>query len=593
MASIAKFAIMFTANASGVEAGVNRAEKSLRGLSVAAAASNGRMGALGGGIARVVTGLGGLAAGVLSVNALKNSFTGAIDRLDDLGDKASGLQETAERLSQIEYVSVRSGSNAEAAAAGVEMLTRNLGQAVTEGGDLANMFQSLGLDVQEMSKQTPIENFIQSIQAIGELGTVYEKAAASKALFGRGAKALAPLIENPDDIATFIEDFDMLHGNVALAAEEAGKAKDQFDRLKEAVDGVGESMVIAFGPRVTGLVEALANKLGELNNSTGTDGESAGSAWVKGFFGSIDDTFRKVAKASSPALFGFMNDAFAGDAMNKVAVPSKAALDLIKGDKTNAGLIRMGKEPILPAELTAKEERAKRLEDASLRGEKRAQQTYETTTSAIRAAEARERFLNKSISSGSYVAPAEVVSDAVEIGGQSLGELLDMDEVEADITKLRESIIKDIETPLDVLNDRLEKIAKVYQAGQLSEEENQRAIAAARKDYVSSLERMAKGTDATGGDQPGMMGGIDPALQRMIDFSMPAGGFVGGVMPTNFRLFSPPGDGSRQTIMASDVLDSAGVPYFDQQMGEDPQLADANRYLQQIAQNTAVPQAVY
>lgn len=622
MAGIAKFAIMFTANASGVEQGVNRAEKSLRGLSGAAASSNTAMGSLGGGIAKVGASIAGLAAGAITVQKLGSFVLSAVDRIDQLGDRADALDETADNLNALDYAAVRMGSSGEAVASSLNKMVKSLGEAEMNGGPAAEAIEKLGLNLDELTKMSPTEALVEISSALAEIPNTYERASVASKIFGRGSAELGAVLKmSGEDLEKYMSRYRELNGTLTDdSVKAASVAQDAIDDIGVAFDGLGNVVIGAAGPQIKGMADDISKMVSNLSNSqefaTKIDSTFVGMRLTLGLvldiIGPISRGMQIIAGASKVIL----SLSSIGDTLGFLSGNRKAFKDSLFTEGLN-DILGKAEEVSKKVEVIGKTtvETKKTVADAA-NGMNGAigsvgDTANETSEDIKGIGVAAEESAAKLQTAGEKMRDTAMIGQGAANGGLSsfwsalndyfvgdgslhkettdaLGDFFSG--VSKSIQDFGDSLTEEMRTPMEKFEDRMNDINDAFDRGTISVETYNRASKKAFDDMQT-----ASGIDVIGGDQPGMMGGgIDPALQRMIDFSMPNAGFAGdGSMPANWRLFAPPGDDtSRNGMFASDVLDSAGVPYFDQQMGEDPQLADANRYLQQIAQNTAMPQAV-
>ena len=304
--SVADINIKLIANPKGLIDGLSAAEKR---LSKFASESKASARAAAAGFTDIGTALTGMSV-ALTGGAVAAGIKGAIDRLDDLGDKAAGIGETAGNLSRLDYVATRMGSNGDAASAGMNKLVKAIGEAQNGSGDAKKVFDSLGLSIQSLAQMSPTDAMLTVSEAIGRLPGVYEKASAASAIFGKNFAALMPLFNNPDGISEYYDDFARLHGNIDQAAEVAGAAKDQFDRLETAMHGLGEMAVIAFGPAVESMIGAVADRIGEINSSDSGMQKAAeyGQKFAHAFddmpgkVGDIAEVFQSIARFTKEAM---------------------------------------------------------------------------------------------------------------------------------------------------------------------------------------------------------------------------------------------------------------------------------------------------
>lgn len=594
MASVGDINIKVVANAKGVGPGLNDAERKLARFQSNAnrIASNAGSGFLNltnsiGGAALAASGLGS----ALSLGGAAAGLKGAIDRLDEIGDKAKGLGETASNLSQLDYIATRIGSSGDAATIGMDRLTKSIGDAATKGGDMQDTFSALGLNIDYLQTLSPAEAFISTVSAIGQLDSVYEKASVAQKLFGKGARELMAFFDDPTEITKFANDFNKFHGDINEAARVAGEAKDKFDDLSTSIKGLGENIVIALGPGVAKMVGATADAIGRITTG-GLDGTaSVAKAGMGGFAdafgGGVIDKLKQAIKLTvmpwltNPKLL-------MGGASNLMDVldnGQKAKYDNLSGfnisDLERKALgARVSSAATSQAEAQAAADSGKSF--------------FEMSESAKRVAAARARA-----EAGGLVGAGGGV-DAGVVGADyqpSLREVLDAQEKFAELSKAAEALIADVETPGEKLQKQLDEIATLYDARVINEEVSQRAIQKAYEDYERAIGAATRGitgdsggaggattfTDSfggggMGGDMPGMSGGSS----AFWDYNLPRGGFVGGSIPANYRVFDDPAAAAANGGRRSGYLRDFTASSF----GGDDGMSENNRLLSEVARNS-------
>lgn len=596
MPSIAKFMIMFSANANGVNTGVSQAQRSLGRMEKAAASTDSRLRMMAGGTRSLVSGLAGLAVGVVSVQKLSSELAGAVNRLDDLGDRAKGLGETAERLDQIGAASVLLGSTTEAATSGLGKLTATIATAINTGGTAAEVLSALGLDMELLASQSPAENFVSVASAIGSLETVYERVYAARALFGKGAIDLMPIFDDPSEIEAAINRYNELTGGISDAAELSGQLKEKTDELAIAMNGLYAKMIEAFGPEMVKLIGGVTDAVGQLNRSALVDASGNKTTFWDELFKGIGENVIGTKEERDKNPFwkkSFFYEIANASAQSKVVGPSAEAMDIIRKNKPDAELIKSGEQPqwdrVFGVEL------ADAINDAMKDGAAWADRN-QRISSASGGGTARERYLaaqeRARLSGGSRVFDVTGTQEEMQQPIQeSIQDIMAAAEQYDEMLAEGQRIYEENMTAQEKYNAKMEDLNDKLEAGVISLETFERASTKAWEE----LERSSKKAKGAIGEDGGIVDGaydngdavaygIDPVLQQMIDFSMPRAGFAGdGSMPANWRLFSPPEMGPRQSIMARDVLDGQGVPYFQ----NDTQVQEQTNYLRQIAQNTA------
>lgn len=183
MATLEELVVRIKADTSALERGMQQANGIVQKSSANMAGSLGLA-------AKAAIGLGAALA-VREVALYAKSVYDAANALQDLSDK-TGV--SVSFLSNLEGAVIKSGGTIETASNAIFIMSSNIGEAAKGNEALAETFKQLGINVSELTSLTPEEQFIRISNAIGALGTNYEKAEAARAVFGRGAKELLPII---------------------------------------------------------------------------------------------------------------------------------------------------------------------------------------------------------------------------------------------------------------------------------------------------------------------------------------------------------------------------------------------------------------
>ncbi len=564
--NVSKIGIEVVANASGLSRGLAGAERRIASFTKSVSS----VGGLGGALAGLGTGL--------SFAALASGLKSTISELDAIGDRAKGLGDTAENLRTIDYVAVRVGSNAEAAAMGIGKMTQSLGEAATKGGDGAKAIKALGLDLASLIHMKPSEAFISIASAIGRLPDVYQKAAAAKAIFGKGAKDLMPFFSDPTEIEAFIKDFDDLHGNVGKAADIAGTAQDQFDRLSEAMKGFGENAVIAFGPGVTGAVKELADWIGKLNNDE--DGLGKAESAVSGLSYAFE--------YGLPAIERWVNG------IKGVAnlIKTESAMFILAGEglglipKSQIGTSGVNQKKLDHYLLYGDKNIAKRVKDANSGQVRISDQVGNEGVAGMNAAiDKSTKVIEQSIS--------KTTDKTKELAGAQ-GAVATALAASEESTKAIEAIWKEVETPIEEYFRKMDEL----DAALGDNADNSELYARAQSKYWNdAYDKMKRMTDGTKKSKEAMQGTAQAGqamldqINAIVDYNTAPGGNIGPRNP-NTPYFTPPQWGPTQTYSGAEIDAATNRAMTMVNTGEDPQMDEQTYWLKQIAENTADSGAV-
>lgn len=201
------------------------------------------------------------------VNALGNIASKAISGLvSSLGDAAKALDKTndlAERLGSssrdlqvLAFAAEQNGSSFEGMAAGVEKMTKSLGEA-----SKTDVFASLGLDQAGLAQQSTLQAFSQIADAINQLPTAAARYATATQIFGRGGTELIQTLAlGSEGLRQMASEADAL-GLTMSEADIKGVASmnDSLDKLGAMAAGVNQHIMAGLAPAVKYLTDGLTD----------------------------------------------------------------------------------------------------------------------------------------------------------------------------------------------------------------------------------------------------------------------------------------------------------------------------------------------
>lgn len=547
--STSKIAIEVIANALGMDKGLRSAEMRLSKFnsSVHATARNtaGGFVSMGRSVAGFSTALTGLSVGG-GLAGLGAGLKMSIDRLDDLGDRAKGIGTTAESLSRIGFIATKIGSDSESAVAGIQKMQRALGEAATKGGPAADMLGTLGLNVNTLIQEDPTQAFLDISMAIGQLSSASERAAAASAIFGKGAKDLMQFFVDPSEIQEAAYRFQELHGDIGMAADIAGEAKDKMDDLSESIKGLGEQLVIALGPDVTKMIGEAADALGKLNSSgqaarTATEGLAGAGGFASGIMEYVGKFATPSIKVGEGAGAGAKYWSWVFDNIdqrhraeqstaNDMVYEPRSLQDILAKEK-----LRKSMAGYDTPEIAGLDTSRARVEQAQQDAAGFRSPNYGLSASRARLEAARRR--------------AEGIADPATLTEQN-DALLESMKVQEDAARETGVSLSELQKQFEALGEGTEDVADKM-------EKQSKAI-----DGPVDLGYTNLGMSGPiGGDMPGMS---DPAYDRFMQYNTLPGGFVGGSIPDNQRTFTPPEWGSRQVDFRSNYSESNSTYGMDE-----------------------------
>jgi len=159
-------------------------------------------------------------------------------------------------------------------------------------------FERIGLSVADLNGLSAEQQFEAIAQAISELPTEAERAAAAVRIFGRAGAQLLPLFnEGAAGIQAARAEADRF--GLSLTNAQAGNVDtmgDSFDRARAAIQGVINQVVAYLAPAVTSVTTAFTDLIGNVGGAN--IGQAIGEGILQGarYFAEVADAF--VAQAT-------------------------------------------------------------------------------------------------------------------------------------------------------------------------------------------------------------------------------------------------------------------------------------------------------
>lgn len=160
-------------------------------------------------------------------------------------------------------------------------------------------FANLGLSMDELAAMSPAQRFQAIAQAIAELPTEAERAAAATALFGRAGMQLLPMFSGG---AAAIQEAAAQAERLGLAlttaqGQDVEAMNDAFTLAGQAINGVIQQVTAYLAPAVKAVADTFTNLVGSIGGAT--IGQAIGDGILQGarFLAEIGDWF--IANMSS------------------------------------------------------------------------------------------------------------------------------------------------------------------------------------------------------------------------------------------------------------------------------------------------------
>jgi hypothetical protein len=224
------------------------------------------------------------------VRALGNAFTSVTSQISGLVGSVNSSVDTLNDFSARTGIGVEAlqgyavsaklaGVDTEAFGASIQKLSVNIGKA-TPGDALDKSLRNINLSVQELRALSPEQQFSAIGQAISQLPTAADRAAAAVEVFGKQGAALAPLFrEGADSIEELRARADRLGVIVnETQVENVASMNDGFDLVLATVQGIIGQVEGNLAPVVTAVTDEFLRFVENFASTEGTGGTGIANA---------------------------------------------------------------------------------------------------------------------------------------------------------------------------------------------------------------------------------------------------------------------------------------------------------------------------
>lgn len=211
----------------------------------------------------------GAVAGVSATLSEKafNGLSSGITYLSKIAEEADATIKTAraigitaDELSRLQYAGKLAGLTADDVSDALSRMGRTLGDAAEGNKQAIDAVTGLGLNLQTLINESPVDAFGEIADAINKLPTASQKAAAANNLFGRSYAQLMPLLQGGSaDMKALADESDRLGITTKhIEAQNIEQFLDAMTRVKETMGGIARSGFSLFIDGLHATYDAMA-----------------------------------------------------------------------------------------------------------------------------------------------------------------------------------------------------------------------------------------------------------------------------------------------------------------------------------------------
>jgi len=265
--------------------------------------------------------------------------------LDSLNDFSARTGIGVEALQGYSLAAKLAGVDTEQFGAAVQKLAVSIGKA-TPGDALDKALNGINLSLADLRALSPEQQFSEIGEAISQLPTAADRAAAAVAIFGQQGAALAPLFREG---AASIEELQARAERLGIIVSEqqvgnVADMNDAFDLVRATIDGIIGQVIGNLAPAVTAVTDQFLRFVEEWSGAQGEGGTGIANAitdvLLEGaeYFAGIFDLFVEN--------FGDLGEtfAFAADVFD---LTSKILLSAAEGLRAGFNAVQLGIDALL------------------------------------------------------------------------------------------------------------------------------------------------------------------------------------------------------------------------------------------------------
>src|SRR5665213_1006664 len=231
-----KITIDLEAGTASFISGVDKAGQSLKHLGEKAEESHGFLSKFKEGF-EMAGGFEAFHKGLELVHQGIDQIKEAFEQVGQIGRDALMLGISAEQMSRFQHAANATHTDISALTTGMDRLNRQIGLVASgdkSAAKAAESFTRLGLSAKELAGLSPDEAFTKVADALGKVGSTFDRAAISQEIFGRGGKDLIPIMGDLRGLMAESDDigFTRTAENIRAAEEEEKQLAVMTDTVK-------------------------------------------------------------------------------------------------------------------------------------------------------------------------------------------------------------------------------------------------------------------------------------------------------------------------------------------------------------------------
>lgn len=208
-------------------------------------------------------------AGVFAIRQIQQFTLNTITAIDEQGKFARQIGVSYENLQRLQFAAEQSGASIGMLNNGLRRGSRNIAEAATNGGAMADAIEALGINVRQLNAMRPDQQFAAIADAIKGVKDESEQARIAYRIFGRDGEALLNTLRHGSDGLRELGNEAERTGRIIgqQTADDAARFNDELNKLQGAARGLAVQVGSQLIPKMADLISTTTDWLSTGDNA--------------------------------------------------------------------------------------------------------------------------------------------------------------------------------------------------------------------------------------------------------------------------------------------------------------------------------------
>ena len=198
---------------------------------------------------------------IMGARRALREVTQALARMDQIAKQATSISMSTKALGGMQHAAALAGVNVQQLSISLNSMVRNLGLAAMGTGEAKVALKNMGLNLKELLRMSPSQQFEAIADGLKKLGTSTERSAAATRIFGESGQRMMVMLEQGADGLRRSRKEAERYG---LALDEIDLRKienttDAVTRMEAEWAGFVNKMVVEYSPEIIGAIDLITD----------------------------------------------------------------------------------------------------------------------------------------------------------------------------------------------------------------------------------------------------------------------------------------------------------------------------------------------